>query len=177
MKQTKLLFGLASVFAGLATVQFVLGFVYSPVFFAVALPFAVAAYLIWYHASGRLAERVRQGRAGEYRDETTETGGFGAGPRESFSERSRFGSGFDAREQGRQRGNRRTRNRPPNQPNSGPSVTEASRTLGVTPDADTEQVRQAYRQKVKAVHPDSEDGDEEQFKQVQEAYERLQNRS
>jgi curved DNA-binding protein CbpA len=34
-------------------------------------------------------------------------------------------------------------------------------------------VRRAYRSKVKEVHPDTESGDEESFKRVNRAYERL----
>jgi curved DNA-binding protein CbpA len=34
-------------------------------------------------------------------------------------------------------------------------------------------VRAAYRERVKAVHPDTDSGDEEQFKRVNRAYERL----
>jgi curved DNA-binding protein CbpA len=40
-------------------------------------------------------------------------------------------------------------------------------------DADDSEVKQAYRQKVKDVHPDTDGGDEERFKQVNAAYERL----
>jgi curved DNA-binding protein CbpA len=45
--------------------------------------------------------------------------------------------------------------------------------LGVSPDADESTVRRAYRDRIKEVHPDAEDGDEEVFKRVQEAYEVL----
>ncbi|MFC7114352.1 DnaJ domain-containing protein [Natronoarchaeum sp. GCM10025703] len=34
-------------------------------------------------------------------------------------------------------------------------------------------MRKAYREKVKSVHPDTADGDEEEFKRVTNAYERL----
>jgi curved DNA-binding protein CbpA len=34
-------------------------------------------------------------------------------------------------------------------------------------------VKQAYREKVKEVHPDTDGGDEEAFKKVNRAYERL----
>jgi len=99
------MFGLAAVLAGIATLEFVLAFVYTPALFAVAVPFAAAAYLVWYHASGRLRDRVEEGRAGAYgspgsgpnqrTDPRTESerGGFGAGPRESYSGRR---GGFDA---------------------------------------------------------------------------------
>ncbi|MFC7215513.1 J domain-containing protein [Saliphagus sp. GCM10025334] len=41
--------------------------------------------------------------------------------------------------------------------------------LGVSTTADAEAIREAYRERVKAVHPDH-GGDEESFQQVQEAY-------
>jgi curved DNA-binding protein CbpA len=40
-------------------------------------------------------------------------------------------------------------------------------------DADESAIKRAYRRKVKEVHPDTDGGDEEQFKRVTRAYERL----
>ena len=54
---------------------------------------------------------------------------------------------------------------------------EAYRVLDLDRDADADDVRQAYRQKVKSVHPDRDSGDEEQFKRVKEAYEVLNDRN
>jgi len=45
--------------------------------------------------------------------------------------------------------------------------------LGVGPEADDAEIRSAYRSRVKEVHPDAEHGDEEMFKQVSQAYDRL----
>jgi curved DNA-binding protein CbpA len=45
--------------------------------------------------------------------------------------------------------------------------------LGVAPDADEDEIRRAYRERAKEVHPDAAGGDEEAFKRVTEAYERL----
>lgn len=191
VQRERLLFGVAAVLAGIATLEFVLGFVYTPVLFAVAIPFAAAAYMLWYHASGRLRDRVESGRAGSYRRAgadrragpnsraDSETGGFGAGPRESYSGRR---GGFDPRDArgargtggrgrtsaGRARGVRE---------NAGPTPVEAYRILGLDADADPEDVRRAYRERVKAVHPDREGGDEAEFKRVTEAYEVLQERT
>ena len=53
------------------------------------------------------------------------------------------------------------------------SAAEAYQRLGLDPSADQSTVKSAYRQKVKEVHPDTDDGDEESFKEVKEAYERL----
>ena len=198
MQRERLLFGVAAVLAGIATLQFVLGFVYTPVLFAVAIPFAAAAYLLWYHASGRLRDRVESGRAGSYRRagedprSDSETGGFGAGPRESYSgRRGGFDSGRggfgprDAR-RGRETGGRgpgRGRGRTSAgrargvRRNAGPTLAEAYQILGLDADADSEEVRRAYRERVKAVHPDREGGDEAEFKRVTEAYEVLRERT
>ena len=160
MPRSQLVIALASVFAGLTVLLAVLGFVHSPVALAVALPFGVVTYVLWYHASGRLRERVRrEARAG--RRTTTERGGFGAGPREDWTG-PRGGGGF--RDTRQRRGARRT---------TGPSARDAYRTLGLDPDADESAIRRAYREKVKEVHPDTEDGSERRFKRVNEAYERL----
>jgi curved DNA-binding protein CbpA len=51
-------------------------------------------------------------------------------------------------------------------------ASEAYDALGVSPDASQEAVRDAYRDRVKEVHPDS-GGDEEAFKRVNRAYETL----
>ncbi|USZ67572.1 J domain-containing protein [Halorussus salilacus] len=177
-RETWLLFGLAAVLAGIATLEFVLGFVYSPALFAIALPFAAAAYLVWYHASGRLEDRVQQGRAGSYRRADAETGGFGAGPRDSFSGRRGGFGARDARGRTDARGasaGRGARARPG--ADDRPTPAQAYRTLGLDPGADADAVRTAYRERVKAVHPDREGGDEEEFKRVNEAYERLQERA
>ena len=171
--------GLAAVFAGLAVLMAVLGFVYHLFLLVIAIPFGIVSYTLWYHASGRLraqvsrqshAERRAQARARE------EAGGFGAGPREEWTgprdgfrgARGDFdGSGFGAgARSGRQRYAPST---------SGLSASEAYDVLGLDPGADPDRVRRAYREKVKDVHPDTQEGDEAAFKRVQKAYERLQN--
>ena len=53
------------------------------------------------------------------------------------------------------------------------SRAEARRVLGVDAGADDATIRRAYRDKVKSVHPDADGGDEEAFKRVSAAYERL----
>jgi curved DNA-binding protein CbpA len=45
--------------------------------------------------------------------------------------------------------------------------------LDVAPDADAGTIRRAYRDRVKAVHPDADGGDEDEFRRVRAAYERL----
>ncbi|EMA41507.1 J domain-containing protein [Halococcus hamelinensis] len=165
MSAPRLLVGLASVFAGLTVVLAILGFVYSPVVLAVAVPFGVVTYVLWYHVSGRLGERVRrQARAPGFRETTANRragGGFGAGPR-GFRE----GPTGGRRERvGGARG--------PGGGTDGPSAAEAYEVLGLDPGAGEAAVRSAYRERVKQVHPDTEDGDERRFRRVNEAYERL----
>ena len=48
-------------------------------------------------------------------------------------------------------------------------IAQAFRALGLSPSASTDEVRTAYRERVKEVHPDH-GGNEETFKQVREAY-------
>ncbi|SFR93748.1 DnaJ domain-containing protein [Halomicrobium zhouii] len=104
-----------------------------------------------------------------------EAAAAGAGGREGATHSGRSGQRqASQRGQGRrqQRRGTRQRQRPPNA-NSGPTAAEAYRTLGLDPGADESSVKQAYREKVKQVHPDTDGGDEEAFKAVTAAYERL----
>lgn len=147
MERKRLLYGLVAVFAGIAVLEVALGLVYNLVFLAVAVPFAASAYLIWYHASGRMARNTRRQARRRQSRRGRATGGTGSGA----------GGGASGRATGSTR-------RPD---------TAAYRALDLEPGADDEAVRRAYREKVKEVHPDREGGDEEAFKRVTEAYERL----
>ncbi len=143
--------GLAAVFAGVTVVLVVLAFVRQLFLLFLALPFAATTYIMWTHATGRLAERTRR------RARRTPPGGFGAtaggasGPFEGSGGRRTAGTASDA----------------------GQSRREAYETLGLDPGASDDAVRRAYRTKVKEVHPDTEGGDEEAFKRVNRAYETL----
>lgn len=187
---TALLFVLAAVFR-------------DPVALFVALPFAATTYFFWYQATGRLQERVRSGEWGGFRErvrgapEEGPRGGFGAGPREDRGARTRFGREArqarervrrgaaqgpqaDARGAGRGARGAGANARGPGaggpgdriDPDAGPTRREAYETLGLSPGADQADVRRAYREKVKEFHPDR-GGDEERFRAVTEAYERL----
>ncbi|MFB6189715.1 MAG: J domain-containing protein [Halapricum sp.] len=179
---------MAAAFAGMTVLFALVGVVYNPVILAVAVLFGGVTYLLWAHGSGRMASRLyerveRQAAANtggrRRRDPRRERGGFGAGPREDWeppggraSQRAR-----DRRQRvrGRQadpRGQRRSRQRAPRQ-SDGPTAAEAYRTLDLDPGADQQAIKQAYREKVKTAHPDTDDGDREQFKEVKAAYERL----
>jgi hypothetical protein len=161
VSRSRLIVALASVFAGLTVFLAVVGFAYSPVALVPAVLFGIVTYFLWYHASGRLRRRVRR-QARTANRTKTETGRFGARARAEWSG-----------PRGGRRGYRNARQRGPTQQRTGPSTTEAYRTLGLAPGADETTVRAAYREKVKDTHPDTENGNEQRFKRVNEAYERL----
>ena len=163
--------GLAAVFAGLTVLVTVLAFATQPFLLAVALPFGATTYLMWYHASGRLEERIRDARrTGRSRPGGGPRGPAGPGGRAGgspFEGARRDARGTDGRRAaGGARGGATRRER------SGPTRAEAYRTLGLDPDADEAAVREAYRERVKEVHPDR-GGDEESFRRVTRAYESL----
>ncbi|MFC6824385.1 J domain-containing protein [Halopelagius fulvigenes] len=179
MDRDRLLIGLAAVFAGLTTLFVVLALAYQPFLFAVAVPFGVVTYLLWYHASGRLEARTRtrtRRRAnGDHRANDASRGpggfeGFGPGRRAAGA-----GGTADAGRRtagGRRAAGGRQRTAGP-RPSNEPSKAEAYRTLGLDADATDDEVKRAYRSRVKEVHPDTDSGDEETFKRVNRAYERL----
>ncbi|WP_436911819.1 J domain-containing protein [Halosimplex marinum] len=191
----RLVSALAAVFAGIAVLFAIFGVVANLGFFVVAALFGAVAYFMWYHASGRFARRLYRGvedRAapgGGGRGGRGDRGGFGAGPREDWEQPRDEGArrraqaaggqqtgGGRRQRQGARAGGQRRRRRgraTAAAQRSGPTVAEAYDTLGLDRGADEDAVKAAYREKVKEVHPDSPDGDEEAFKEVQSAYERL----
>lgn len=192
---------MAAVFAGTTVLFTMLGIVYSPALLVVAALFGVVTYILWTHGTGRLAARVyerverqaasnaggnrrrngqrssgqRRGSGDRKRRTRAGDGGFGAGPREEWippGDRRRDGQRGRQQADPRQRRRQTGRDRAPRS-SDGPTAAEAYQILGLDPDADQQAIKQAYRQKVKSVHPDIESGDEERFKEVKEAYERL----
>ncbi|WP_458188053.1 DnaJ domain-containing protein [Haladaptatus sp. NG-WS-4] len=163
MHRSRLLLGVAAVFAGITVSLGTLGIVYNLFLLVFAIPFGITTAILWYHATGRLAKKVE-------RDAYRNAGrGFESGAtRARTRQRTRQGG------RSRRRTYDRARTRATVAGSSGPSKVEAYRILGLTPDADDDAVRQAYRKKVKSVHPDRENGNEESFKRVNRAYERLQ---
>lgn len=187
VERTRLVTGLAVVFAGLTILLAVLAVILGEVFVVlVAAPFAVVTYFFWYQATGRLRENVRARHARG--NGATGRGGFGAGPRRSWAppgerrrrrRRRRAHAAYSHAQQARQDRRRATHGEGQNsrRTDSGGSVTsptkaEAYRVLGVDSGADEAAVREAYRERVKDVHPDR-GGDEAAFKRVTDAYERL----
>lgn len=157
----------------------VVGVVYSPGLLVLALVFAPVTYLLYRHATGRLLGRIYRGVEQQAARNGADPGrgGFGAGPREEWTP-PRDGQRRARRSQGGRRGQRRRRDGrargSPRQPASdGPTPREACEVLGVDPGADKGAVKEAYRERIKEVHPDTAGGDEEAFKRVRAAYEIL----
>ncbi|MFB6296283.1 MAG: J domain-containing protein [Halobacteriales archaeon] len=184
MNRARFLLGLASVLAGTTVLLVVLGAVYNPFIIVLAVPFGVGTYMIWADATGRIEARARQARQsrrarGRRREERRERA------RREGDQRQRAQRGDERRGRTRRRratsdggarGSRRAgsdgrRGAPSGDP--GPTPEEARRVLGVAPDADEDEIRRAYRERAKDVHPDTAGGDEEAFKRVTEAYDRL----
>lgn len=172
MQKDRLVFGLTALFAAMTALIAIMTVVFrQPVLVVMLIPLALLTYAFWYRSSGKLRERIAQSGTRTRRSGGSETGGFGAGPREGF-ESARGQRAREARErrQRARRGGGRGRGGP--QPSPSISKSEAYRRLGVEPGADEAAVKRAYREKVKEVHPDR-GGDEETFKKVTEAYETL----
>ena len=159
MQKDRLVFGLTVVFAAMTVLVVLIAVAaVEPVLFVVALPLGAATALFWYQSSGKLRERVYRSRQAGGRTRESR-GGFGAGARR------------EARRD-RQRARNGDRRRPQGQAASDLSPAEAYSRLDLETGAEESEVRQAYRRKVKEVHPDR-GGDEAAFKRVTEAYETL----
>ncbi|ERG95015.1 J domain-containing protein [Haloquadratum walsbyi] len=167
MDGDRLVVGIAAVFAGITTLLTILSFVYQLFLLVVAVPFAIATYLLWYHASGRIEKKIRAGatrqRGSRRRANQSRSAARGSGSFEGFGPGRRAAN----HRQTRERSNRTSRR------SSGLSTVEAYQTLGVDSDADQATIKRAYRERVKETHPDTETGDEERFKRVNKAYEYL----
>jgi hypothetical protein len=158
--------GLTVAFGGMSLALVLVGVATNPALLVLAAVFAVVAGILYYQASGRLARRVyRRVERQAAVDGGTRAGrgGFGAGPRAEW--------------RGPRRGPRDGRGRGPgprrSEQRNEPSDRKAYATLGLEPGAPQTAVRDAYRDRIKEVHPDAEGGDEAAFREVQEAYEVL----
>lgn len=175
-----LVMAIASVLSGIAVLLFIMGFITNPLLFFVSLPFAGTAYLMWYHASGRLAERIRRAEAsGRHPNDRQNEFGAGLFGANGFTrERVRSNRGRARRSARGARANSTGWDRADNASRTdGLSRSEAYTILGVSPDASAETVRAAYREKAIETHPDTDGGDKERFKRVNRAYDLLTDRS
>ncbi len=166
MHRSRLLLGVAAVFAGITVSLSILGFVYNLFLVVFAIPFGITTAILWYHATGRLQKKVE--REAAYRDPRGPSANPGTSRERARTRgRTRERARWQAREDGRGRATVGG--------SSGPSAAEAYRILGIDAGADDDAIREAYREKVKRVHPDRADGNEAAFKRVNRAYERVRN--
>lgn len=141
--------------AGAAVLFVVLGAAFNLILVVAALPFGAAAYFLWSDATGRLHRRFR----------------WRTVDREAFEREGRAArSARESRTGGR---DRRSRWQPVDSAPRTMGREEALAALDLSPGADQRAVRRAYRDRVKAVHPDADGGDEDEFRRVRAAYERL----
>ncbi len=169
--------GMMATFVGLTALLLVAGVVVNRILLIVAVPFGAVAYLLWYHASGRIRDRVRREaeRADPTERERARRRAKAAGNRRNAYRTAgvddrgpRGANGTGPR--GANRGND-PRDRAPTA--SGMSEREAYETLGLDPNAGRDAIRSTYRERAKRLHPDSDGGDEEAFKRLNRAYEVL----
>jgi hypothetical protein len=168
--------GMMATFVGLTALLVVAGVVIHPILLAVAVPFGVVAYLLWYHASGRLRDRVRREaeRADPTERERARRRAEAAGNRRDAYRTAGVDAGGPRGANGGPRGANGAgdpRDRAPTA--GGMSEREAYETLGLDPGADRDAIRSTYRERAKRLHPDGDDGDEEAFKRLTRAYEAL----
>ncbi len=182
--RSTLLVAVGAVLGGIAVLMTALAAAFEPLLLFVAVPFGVAGYLIWFQGTGRLAARVRRranatdraraaaGDAGPGSGDGPRWADPGAQERRARARRRAARASVGAEGPDRQAGVGRDAGAGRSQPTDRMSAREARDVLGVDPDGDEGAVRRAYRRRVKETHPDN-DGDEEAFKRVTEAYERL----
>lgn len=170
---SRLLLGVAAVLAGTTVLLAVFGLVYNPVLLLAALPFGAATYFLWSSATGRMDARMRE-RVATRRVEYGPGDGYGPG--------GDGGRGIDGGPRGRGRRRRdasrgpagQQRQEVPGAPTHSRSA--AARVLDVDPAADELEIRRAFREKARELHPDAPGGDEAEFRRVRTAYERLTDR-
>lgn len=178
--------GLFAVMAGMLTFAAVL--VGWPVLL-VAAPLAGTSALLWYHASGRLADRMRRSarrrmrgpgtanaRVGPFAG--TRSGAARSGPGPTGSGPGPAGSRAGAAAgvgpgRSRTRSGTGGRRRPgTTSATDGMARRRALAVLDLEANPDHEDLRAAYRRRVMETHPDG-GGDEDAFKRVQAAYDAL----
>ncbi len=178
--------GLTITFAAMSVALAIAGLFGNPIGLVVAIVFAGIAGLLYYQASGRLARRVYRSvedrasmgtsgaRRQRRRTRQSSREGVGAGPKDDWTgPHQRRGRDSRARQRQQQTvgdggtgGQRATTQQ-------GMSSSRAYDVLDLDPGADQATIRAAYRERIKEVHPDTETGDEDSFRRVRSAYERL----
>jgi phage shock protein PspC (stress-responsive transcriptional regulator) len=166
---------LAGVFAGLAVLLAIVALARQPFLLVLAVPFGLAAYLVFMGATGRAPlGGYRRVTPEEAREARATRGDREPGGRSRFAEAARQRAAGERSRAGPSRARASTqRGRQSTQANNTLARRDAARILGIDADAEPAAVRRAYRERVKTVHPDADGGDQETFQQVNEAYERL----
>lgn len=189
-----LLVVLGGVFAGLATLLAVTAMVTAqPLVLLAAVPLALTAGVMWYQGTGRLARSMLGGGGPRrrYPGTRTSTGGSGTDDhaRSETGDR-RWEEPFDAeaRREARTRARRQAqrsadggsttddwggRSRRRADRLGGLTRAEAYQALGLDPTASDDEVRDAYRDQAKDLHPDTEGGSADAFQELNDAYERI----
>ena len=184
MTRSRLLLAVAAVLAGTTVLLGVLGVVVNPILLVLSLPFGLATYQLWLHATGRLEARVqRRAVAPNWgrppRDATSRSAGRATWrrpwsavdePTGTGATRSTEAGGASSR-RGPASSGRRRASMGRDDPRMGRE--EALSVLGLDRGGDERAIRRAYRERAKAVHPDADGGDEAAFRRVTAAYERL----
>lgn len=201
VKSRPLLVVLAAVFAGMAMVLVIASAVAGqPLVLMAAVPLALTAGLMWYQGTGRMMSslfgggggtRRRSYRRDRRRESRSTDGGRGRAERGDerwevpFEEEVRQESHHRARRQARQRQRRRAQQDEETTGQwqrefgeradrlGGLTEAEAYDALGLDPTASDDEVREAYRQQAKDLHPDTEGGSAEEFQELNDAYERI----
>ena len=185
MTNRTIVVGLAGAFVGMTALLVIGGIVLHPIALALAVPFGLVSYFLWYHATGRLHDQARRtaeeagpterqrarqrARAEANRERAHRAAGTDGG--RSASGRRASGRGPGGRFGAGGAGGRDPRDRAPTADRM--TEREAYETLGLDRTADGETVRRRYRERAKRLHPDGQEGDEEEFKRLNEAYEVL----
>jgi hypothetical protein len=192
-----LLVVLGGVFAGLSALLAVTAMVTAqPLVLMAAVPLALTAGVMWYQGTGRLARSMLGGgRRRRYPGTRTSTGGSGTDDRaRSEAGDSRWEDPFDAeaRREARTRARRQAQRRASHSADGGTTTgewggrgrrradrlggltrAEAYEVLGLDPTASDDEVRDAYRDQAKELHPDTEGGSADAFQELNDAYERI----
>lgn len=172
MDRDVLILGIAAVLAGLTATLVMLGITQSLFILVAAIPTGAAAYFMWYQASGRMKEDLRDRAARGQARARASRGPRGGNSRFAREARARMGDGGRVGPNGPGPNGRGPTGGASMRGNSGMPPGDARRTLGVEAGVSESDLKSAYRERVKETHPDS-GGDEEEFKRVNRAYETL----
>lgn len=179
-----LLLTLAGVCSGCTVLLFGLG-IEMPILLLPALGLGMVSYSLWDYSSNQIIDHIYEGIETEAQQASEETAmddedqqSTTVGEDMTWDDWEwRDGSWSDSDWNTDNRGTKTDRTNHSEKQQSmttvDPDLVDAYRVLGLERGADPPEIRSAYRERVKETHPDTEGGCEEEFKRVQEAYERI----